>query len=232
MLPEVSTTLDLTDQNLRCAKLLPLCKAINRQNGLYEINLSGNFMTDECMSLLCSSISSIRSLSVLNLSLNHLSVESMKYLADTFTNSDTSILENLAHLDLSYNLLCDGSLPYLGTITRFLKLKQLNLAEVGFTKNIFTHFNNKNVDLYLEHLEILNISYNRLDKNDIAKFISWLSPQNIKELNLSSNKVTDEGTLSAVVDFLQRNGDAPVILKNLYLSRCLITDSEVYNFLW
>lgn len=231
MLAEVSTILDLSDLVLRSTKLLPLCKAINRQNCLHEINLSGNLMTDECMLLLCSSLPSIRSLSILNLSLNHLSEESLKYLADTFTNSDTSILEQLACLDLSYNPLCDNSLPYLAIITRHLKLKTLNLAEVYFTKNIFTCFNNKDVDLYLEHLESLNISFNALDKNQITKFISWLSPQNIQEISLNNNEVTEEGLLSEVVDFLQKNGVATVGLKKLCLSRCHVTDPEVFKFL-
>lgn len=211
--------------------MLPLCKAINRQNNLYEINFAGNLMTDECMLMLCSSLTSISSLSKLNLSLNHFSAESLKYLADTFRNSDAVILEHLAYLDLSYNPLCDDCLPYLAIITRYLKLKVLNLADVCFTKDILTCFNNKNVDLYLEHIESLDISYNDLDIDEITKFVSWLNPSNLKMLNLSNNAVSQEGVLTALVEILQKNGEIKINLKELQLSKCHITDYEVYNLL-
>ncbi|KAF2902906.1 hypothetical protein ILUMI_03283 [Ignelater luminosus] len=127
LLPETSTSLNISEMGLRNRDMVPICKIINRQINLHHIDFSGNTMFNESFQLLCSSLISLDNLAVLNLSLTHLTSNNFEILAETFTQSSKTILKNLISLDLSYNPLGDESLKYLAIITRYLNLQTLGM---------------------------------------------------------------------------------------------------------
>lgn len=231
LLQETSTVLDLSDRSFQSAALLPLCKAVNRQSNLIELNFSGNFMTDECLQLLCASLPSLTNLMTLNLSLNHLTADGLKSLGETFTNSDRPILENLIGLNLSYNPIFDDGFRHLAVISRYLRLRALDLSSVNLSTHIFEKFHNKNVELYLGNVETLNISHNELNKNEIVRFVSWLNPGAIEELDVSNNRVTEGRLLREIMEVLKRRGDERFKLRKVGLAKCSVGDSEVFDLL-
>lgn len=221
--------MDLSDLVLRGVVLSPLCKAINRQENLIELNLCGNVMKDECFQLLCTSLPSLANLSTLNLSLNNLTVESLRNLSNTFTNSNKPILEKLINLNLSYNPFCNESFHYLAIITRYLHLKSLKLVSIDFTEEIFENFHNKNVELHLNSVEIFDLSYNRLNKNGILKFCSWLNAGILEEFNVSHNCVSEQFLLREMLEIFRRKHDGMLFLKKFGLADCLIGDSDIFD---
>lgn len=231
ILRQTSTVLDLADLALRGNALTPLCKAINRQENLVELNLSGNLAKDECFQLLCTTLPSLTNLATLNLSLNNLTAGSLKNLSDTFTNSNRPILEKLINLNLSYNPICDESFRHLALITTYLRLRSLNLASVDFTERIFEDFHNKNVELHLETVEAFDLCHNRLNKSGILKFVSWLNPRALEEFDVSGNRVREQFLLREMLEIFRQKGADTLILKKLGLADCLVGDSESFDLL-
>lgn len=225
-----STSLSLANLGLKSPILAPVCKAINRQNNLHSLDLSGNLMQNDSIHLLCLSLPSLNNLCLLNLSSNTLSYNNLELLADMFTRSSNTILENLINLDLSYNPLRDESFKSLAIITRYLKLQVLTLIDVNFTSNIFNIVSNGNIELCLDYIVNLNISYNSLNKQEISTFMSWLNPQNVQVLNVSDNLNLEAGLTKEVINWLQ-TGNEGLKLQTLNLSRCEVTDLEVYELL-
>lgn len=231
MLRQTTTVLDLSDLVLRGSVLMPLCKALNRQDNLIELNFSGNFMKDDCFQLLCSSLPTLTHLSTLNLNLNHLTANSMKYLSDTFSKCEKPILEHLISLNLSYNPIYDDGFRHLALITKYLRLKELDLSNVHFTEQIFENNHTKNLELYLENVESLKINHNELNKNGILSVISWLNPNVLKEIDVSNNCVTEQGLAREIIESLKRRGDDVLFLKKIGLANCLVDDYEVFDLL-
>ncbi|KAK5642065.1 hypothetical protein RI129_008232 [Pyrocoelia pectoralis] len=227
ILETVSISLDLSNLYLGDKKISPLFKVINRQQNLHSLNLSGNFIHDNCFQLLCASLPTLENLSDLNLSLNQLTCVSLQYLTEVFTQTPTPVLTNVTKLDLSHNPLGNESLHFLSVITRYLKLKTLNLVDVDFTDTIF----NSRVDLNLQFLSNFDISYNQLGNNEIATFLSWLKPRNIELLNVSDCTEVTEGLVKIVTNWMQASGDAKLPLKVLNLSRTCATDCEIFELL-
>lgn len=222
-----ATAIHLKDKNLR-KSIRPLLTALNRShNTLQTLNLSGNFITDDCIDLMCKSFPSLENLKSLDLSLNHLTAEGIKNLSTAFQQNP---LHHLTELNLSHNELGNESLSNLSLITRYLNLETLKLIDVGFTADIFNEqFDNARVELCLDYVKHLDISYNELNKDDVIKFVRCVSPKNLEYLNVGNNKVTEEGFLWELVKLLDSN-NCPC-LKNIDLSRCMISDYELYELL-
>lgn len=231
ILRQTTTVLDISDLMFRGLVLTPLCKAINRQDNLIELNFSGNFMKSDCFQLLCASLPSLVNLVTLNLSLNDLTAESMKFFSEAFTNSEKTILENLVSLNLSYNPFYDDAFCHLAVITRYLRLKELDLTSVNLTAHVLDNFHTRNVEFYLGSVESLKIGYNKLDKTGILKFVSWLNPKSIQQLDVSNNCVTEEGLVREMFDYLKKKGDGDLFFKKIGLANCRVADSDVFALL-
>lgn len=184
---------------------------------------------NDCVQLLCASLPSLDNLACLNLSLNHLFTDSLKQLADMFMQSNKTILENLITLDLSYNSLSDESLKYLAVITRYLKLHNLFLIDVGFTSNIFTNYQNKNIELCFDYVKTLDLSHNQLSKSELLRFVSYIKPELIENLNFSYNNVEEEGLTTGIVQIF--HNIEKLKLKELDLTDCNVNESELYELL-
>uniref|UniRef100_A0A1Y1NAZ6 Tonsoku-like protein n=2 Tax=Photinus pyralis TaxID=7054 RepID=A0A1Y1NAZ6_PHOPY len=229
ILETVSISLSLANLNLGDRKISPLCRVINRQLNLHSLNLSGNFIHDDCFQVLCTSLPTLENLCDLNLSLNQLTCVSLRYLTEVFTQTPTPVLANLTKLDLSHNPLGNESLNFLSVITRHLKLKTLNLADVDFTGGLFA--SEQQADLNLDSVSNFDVGYNRLGNDEIATFLSWLKPQNIESLNLGDCSEIGEGLVKSVVEWMQTRGNTGLPLKVLNLSRTCATDNEIFELL-
>ncbi|XP_017786274.1 PREDICTED: tonsoku-like protein isoform X1 [Nicrophorus vespilloides] len=232
LLDSSSTVLNLKDQHLG-VHLIPLCKAINRQKNLFELNLTGNYMTPKCIDLLCESLSTLDNLTKLNLSLNNLKVESLELLANILEESSQKpILYNLNDLDLSFNPLTNESFKHISTITKHLKLKSLNLCSVEFTKSVFGLFFNKNLRLNLDACESLDLSCNDLDVQSLLRFINWMDPMNLKSLSVGYNSgIKVSGFASGFIEFIKTSDIGLLNVKTLNLNGCRIGDEETIELI-
>ncbi|KAF5303928.1 hypothetical protein FQA39_LY01713 [Lamprigera yunnana] len=210
--------------------VLPLCKVINRQINLTCLILSGNFMRDSCFQVLCTSLSLLENLTELNVSLNQLTFNSVRYLMDVLNHSSEQILPNLIKLNLSHNPLGNKCLNYLATVTRYLKLKTLVLADVDFTNEIFSN-SHTDTNLVLDFVTDFDISFNQLSNKEIVTFLSWLQPKNIEALNISNNMHVSEGLIKDLINWLQVMPVPQLNLRSLYLSRTQATNTEVFELL-
>lgn len=228
-LEETQGTLQLNLSNIHLQKqqIIPIFRSLNRENTLQVIDLSGCMLLNDGVHQLSSSLPSLNQLKSLNLSLNNITSEGIQYIANIFIDQPKTILENLYDLNLSYNLISDDSLRPLTKILSNTKIKKLNLCACNFTEYIFE--NNSDIKLSFEYLEILDLSYNKLNKDSICKFISFLNFKCITSLNFSHNSVTESGIAK---DIIFKFEDCYVNnIKYMNLARCQVNDAEIWDFL-
>ncbi|XP_030749323.1 tonsoku-like protein isoform X2 [Sitophilus oryzae] len=222
LIETLSVNLDLENRGILGTHLSPLLKAINHQKNLTEINLSGNFLNTSCINMLCTSLVTLPNLRVLNLSCTDLQTSHLSLLTNTITNH-TSVFSNLSVLNLSHNLqLSQGCLKDLAAITRVINLKTLDLKEVKL--NGLAAFCDS---ICLKTVERLDVSSNELEVRDVRRILSWTDRSVLKELNLSNNAISQGlGPLFEVLD-----GQKEIVLEKVGLSRCNVTDSELFELL-
>lgn len=226
ILQESTTVVNLSNLFSR-DKIAPLCKAINRQNNLQHLDISGNYMGDESLQLLAQSLASLDNLSHLNLSNNNLGVNGIKHLADAL-DSTPNIVPNLTTLILSHNPLGNMSLKELVRVTEHTKLTRLDLVDIRISANLYNYY--KPPPLKLDHVEHFNISYNFLDTPQLVKIISSLNMKIVTYLNVGSNAIKEEGFVSELVTKMS-DVDQNLPIKHLNLCRVNITDAEVYELI-
>lgn len=224
----MSIELNLNNKCFKSTALLPLCKALNHQTSLFELNLSGNYLDTNCIKKLCISLPTLVNLATLNLSCTGLSAGHLAVIVTVFTSTSSPLLQNLHSLDLSDNFLGDRSLRHLSLITKHLKLTSLNLSNVKFTSNLFFEANNENMELNLRNIQIFDISDNKLERDDITKMLSWIDFTRLRKLNLSKIIRKEGGILENITNFLENGGRQ---LESLNLSRCMVQETELYEFL-
>lgn len=224
----MSIELNLTNKCFKSTALLPLCKALNHQTSLFELNLSGNYLDTNCIKKLCISLPTLVNLATLNLSCTGLSAGHLAEIVTVFTSNSSPMLQNLHTLDLSDNFLGDRSFRHLSLITKHLKLTSLNLSNVKFTSNLFFEAHNENMELNLRNIQMFDISDNKLEKDDITKMLNWIDFTRLRKLNLSRNIRKEGGILENITNFLENNGRQ---LECLNLSRCMVQETELYEFL-
>ncbi|XP_050506966.1 tonsoku-like protein [Diabrotica virgifera virgifera] len=229
ILEEFSVNLNLQNLGLMSNTLSPLCKALNHQTTLLDLNLSGNFLDIHCMVVLCSSLPSLVNLTSLNLKCTGLSSSHLTELVNMFSIASTRILEKLKRLDLSNNYLRNRSCEQLVEILRHLKLEHLNIANVTFSSGIFQDLHNRNMRLNLQNVKYLNISNNQLSSRDLENIISWTVANNLVDLNLSRNTLKNT-TLGHYNEDFDKD-DKFNSLHSLNLSRCKLTDNDLYHIL-
>lgn len=220
MLEELSISLNLNKRGLIGSDLEPLCLALCHQSTLIELDLSGNFLSFECVQLLAKSFPTLNALIVLNLSCTNLQTTHLAILSNCMPLRVTD-------LNLSDNLLNDASIKCLVDICSCLKLKKLNLSNVDFTENVFAFY--ESCELTLKNIEELDISHNSLDTNSILKFISFTDLTILRVLNISHN--VNCSNILKQFSVLYTTNQINCKLKSLNLSRCCVEDTEVYSFL-
>ncbi|XP_072384956.1 tonsoku-like protein [Diabrotica undecimpunctata] len=229
ILEEFSVNLNLQNLGFMSNTLSPLCKALNHQTTLLDLNLSGNFLDVHCMVVLCSSLPSLVNLTSLNLKCTGLSSSHLTEMVNMFSVASNRILEKLKRLDLSHNYLRNKCGEHLVEILRHLKLEHLNLANVAFSSGIFQDLHNRNLKLNLQDVKYLNISDNQLSSREVENIISWTVENNLIDLNLSRNTLKNT-TLGHYSEDFDRDNKFNS-LHSLNLSRCKLTDNDLYHIL-
>lgn len=225
----ISIELNLSNKWFRSLPLAPLCKALNHQTSLFELNLSRNYLDMNCIKKLCLSLPTLTNLATLNLSCTGLNAGHLAELVTVFTSTSTPILPHLQILDLSDNFLRDRSLKHVSLITAHLKLTSLNLSDVRFTSNLFSVSNNENSELNLRDVQMFDISDNSLESIDIMRILRWIDFTKIRSLNVSNNVRKEDCVLHGITEMLEESGGKQ--LENLNLSRCMVQETELYEFL-
>lgn len=226
----MSISLNLNNCGFLGKSLSPLCKALNHQTPLFELDLSGNLIDTNCVKKLCVALPSLINLNSLNLRCTGLTCSHIVDLVNMFTSSPFPILQNLTSLNLSDNYLENKSLYHLSQITKHITLTNLFLSNVKFTRNIFREPCNENISLQLENLHHFDISDNQLDASSINRFLQWTNSCKIKELHIDRNSLDCEGVMGDLVEWLKKNeGGGP--LEHFSLSRCAVQEKELYELL-
>lgn len=228
ILEELSIALNLTNRWSNCRTLEPLCKALNKQSNLLELDLSGNCLSIDCVKYLASSLPSVSNLHKLNLSCTVLRPTHLQVLSNSLQGSD--VIFKVETLDLSCNFLEDQNLTDLSIITKKFKLRELNLSNNLFSKDMFQHSFNQHETLSIEYVENIDLSGNKFSNDAIIKILSWLKRDNIKHINVSKNLVLG-GFLQDLLSIWSTTDNAVLNLKTLGLSHCHIHDGEVFDLL-
>lgn len=153
----------------------------------------------------------------------------MAELVAVFRSAAAPILPNLQNVDLSDNFLRDRSLKHISHLTKHLNLVSLNLSNVNFTDNLFFECSNEDVQLDLKNLRSFDISNNSLETVDIVRFLRWMDFHKVVKLNVSSNVRKEGGLLQGISGLLEERAGRQ--LESLDLSRCMIQETELYEFL-
>nr|CAH7744615.1 unnamed protein product [Callosobruchus chinensis] len=215
-LEEVFTSLNIKDDGMFGESLTPLCKAINHQSSLLELNLSGNSLDIESFKTLCLSLPSLTNLMTLNLRNTGLTLSHLHHMA-FFKTTSNSVLKNLTNLDLSDNPLGNQSLHCLSRITEHLKLTQVSLSNVKLVSPLRV---GAEIELHLSDVAELDISNNCLNECDLVMIFHSLTGSKVTSLNLSNNESDD------VAGALTRSLKTPN-LRSGFFRRCNVTDSQL-----
>ncbi|CAH0548154.1 unnamed protein product [Brassicogethes aeneus] len=217
---EMSDVLNISNKGLRSATVAPLCKAINHQSNLLEINLSGNFLNTDCVKMLCASLGSLENLQKLNLSSTGLQAGHLSMIAQA-----TSAQKRLECFDLSDNPLRNESLFHLRTITQNSQLTHLNVSGIGLKSDI------DDITLNLSSMQDLDVSDNDLSTRDLKCLLGNLDAKVLKSVNMSRLRPNNAKVLQTLTEEVFKL--EPVEnLKVMKLSRCNIDDTELFNILW
>ncbi|XP_076272195.1 tonsoku-like protein [Rhynchophorus ferrugineus] len=216
----LSVNLDLFNRGITGPQLCPLLKAINHQKSLTEINLSGNFLTASCLTMLSNSILTLPNLRSLNLSCTGLHMHDFTVLTNAIVNH-SSVFRNLKSLDLSDNLhLGIGCLKDVASITRAINIETLKLRGIKL-KGIATMSD----QFCLKTLVSLDVSDNDLDSRDIGKLLSFTDGAVLRELNISNN------SLKGIAEVVGQQNSFTTAMETIGLARCSVTDSEIFQLL-
>jgi hypothetical protein len=128
---------------LRTEQLRPIIAAVKFQSDLVELDLSMNKLGggEEAATILCDALRTISNLRILDLSCNMLTAHFARKLEESFA-AEGGALSSLTTMDLSYNLLGDGSSQPLAALCggRLQSLETLNLESSLITSE-FWHGN-------------------------------------------------------------------------------------------
>lgn len=181
-----------------------------------------------CIKNLCICLPTLANLATLDLRGTGLGARHVAELTTIFTPTTNAVMQNLQCLNLSDNILGDRSLKQLSIITKHLKLTNLNLSNVKFTSNLLES-NNDDSKLNLENIQVFDISDNSLESVDIMKILRWMDFGKLRKLNLSKNVRKAGGILRCINELLE--GTEGHKLENLNISRCMVQETELYEFL-
>ncbi|CAH2006651.1 unnamed protein product [Acanthoscelides obtectus] len=219
-LEEVFTSLSLQDNGMFGESLTPLCKAINHQSSLLELNLSGNSLDIETFQTLCLTLPTLTNLMTLNLRNTGLTLSHLHHMAFLETSCQ-SVLKNLTNLDLSDNPLGNQSLHCLSRLTERFTLTHISLSNVKLVSPLRL---GGETALHLSEVVELDISNNCLNESDLAAIFQRLTGTKVTSLNLSNNDSKD------VVGALTRLLEMPSLRVGIF-SRCNVNDRQLDELL-
>ena len=153
-----------------------------------ELNLSSNYLNEDCGEFLSKILSHLKGLKTLNLSNTDLK-SSASTLFITLKKLYRNKKSNLENLYLNKCALDDTSLYELGELLRskYCKLKKLHLSAVNKAIT-FSLLEKIKDNRSLEELNITRSNYDNTDINDIKRFMNCA---NIKHLYISKNKINN-----------------------------------------
>jgi Ran GTPase-activating protein (RanGAP) involved in mRNA processing and transport len=185
---------------------------------LESLSLNNNNMLSKGVKYLYHSLKCSSNLSSLSLNYNNIDSQGCDYLVSIIRSH-----ESLKELFLESNNLCDeGGIKLFKTLKEFSKLQQLSIAYNSLTGNTAS-----SIGEYLfgnESLISLNLSNNDFSENFVEISYSLSENSQLKELNLDSSKLSNEG-LEKLCSKLKENQT----LNRLYLNSNEITDENIIN---
>ncbi|XP_066250024.1 tonsoku-like protein [Euwallacea similis] len=215
----LSVSLDLSSRGFLFDDINPLLKSVINQKSLTEINLSGNFLNPQSITLLGSAMGTLPNLEVLNLSCTGLQRNHLEILANSIVAHGSS-LERLWHLDISDNInLKNSFLRDLNIIAKHLNLKRLCMRNVGLFEPLY-------FKVSLKTVEEFDVSYNQLTNAGIKNTMQWLDGGVLRYLNVSRNKT--ERALRQILDIF---GSDHMTMQKIYLEECGVCDSDLFELL-
>ncbi|CAG9860437.1 unnamed protein product [Phyllotreta striolata] len=216
-LEEMSVNLSVRNEGYLSSDLAPLCRIIGYQPNLIHLDLSGNFLTANCVAVLCTALPLLANLQSLNLSCTTLAAKHMAEMAKMFSNCNSGAipLRNLRSLDLSANNLNNQSMRHLADITSRLKLDSLNLSNDDLSEGAF------DFEWRLESVRELDVSFNRLVTRDVDRLISGLDKRILKRLDVSRN----------LFESFESSFEDAEALEYFGLVQCGLRDGDVHKLL-
>lgn len=163
-------------------------------DNLYSLNLTEAGLTNDTLK----SLSHFTQLRTLNLNDNRFNDEGLE---------DFKNFVNLQNLFLVYNKITKDAFPYLSAlknletlnldstylenegiqslVSHIPQLKELNVRSCGFNESVLDDF------LKMPNLKVLNISFNRINKKDLERFMEKAKEKEITVINESEGELED-----------------------------------------
>ena len=218
----------------------------NKNGYIESLNLCGNSIKDEGFILLCNALYENKNLQNLNISNNNIRIQGLTQGLNLISTC------KLISLNISQNQLLDSGIKVLSnSLQYFPNLQELNVSNCGFEfkgfeylLNAFSSYKNlsslnvsgndiKHEDFeilkpLLETMMIKNLNLANCSLGNNATYIlgdSISNNENLKKLNISSNKISDKGFRSFISLFAHNSN-----IESFDCSQNLITDLSATNF--
>ena len=164
-----------------------ISEIVRTNKTLQKLDLSNNKLSDDGTITISDGLKNNTTLLELNISHNNITNKAIKNITE-FIQVNTT----LKKLDLSYNILSDDGATLISSC-----LKCNNLLELNISHNNITNKAIKNITEFIQvntTLKKLDLSYNILSDDGATLISSCLKCNNLLELNISHNGITDKGT--------------------------------------
>lgn len=213
-----SIHMNLSNQNLRGASVIPIFKALQHQSCLSHLDISNNFLSDLGLKCLSQTLVTLKQFNALNLSGNMITDKGVEYLCNAFVKS--SIPTEFNELNLNYNPIRSSSLKSISTICQHKSLSMLSMKCCELT----------DVDtlVSLPHLKTLDVSYNNLSGDSFKMLFTKLNPAIVENIYLERCS-TAMNLGESVVGFI--NSGNNTVLKEINLSGLSFSENEILDIL-
>ncbi|RZF33980.1 hypothetical protein LSTR_LSTR006896 [Laodelphax striatellus] len=212
---QITKCLDLRDFSLFTEEFLPVFKSLTHHDSLQYVRLSKNCLGDSGLQALMRTLMHMSQLKELDLSCCNITQYGLEHLCQFI--SQNNLFETLGVIDMSFNRLGDDCLKHLcALVNKLPHLHTLRLRSVSLTSF------KAQQDFYLDQIEVLDLSYNKIGREGVQEVLSKLNPEKMISLEL----VHVGGSVAReVAIFLGQC--VPHNLAHLDLSYCDIDDMEM-----
>lgn len=173
---QATGTLDMADCIVVFNVLSVVLNVACRYQNLQVLCLSGVALEDSGMKIISEHLSNLQQLIKLDVSCNNISSVGLSYIS-----CDNRCLISLELLNINHNPITNAGLAHLRLITQHsTSLRSLFLCDIDIDHDCYNHAS----ELYLDNIEDLDVSFNKLGRTGVSGFFIRLDPSRLKYLNV------------------------------------------------
>ncbi|XP_023211235.1 tonsoku-like protein [Centruroides sculpturatus] len=220
---EISGELSIENINFNIKLAKPLFSALQYQENIKVLNISGCFLNDEAITLLASSLVTLRHLIVLSLRCCGLMRTGIQNISKVcfIESAETKPLQNLEKLDIAYNAIGPDFVP----ITSFFKYCSLSILDISGCNVERCIFQDRNfLQEMKNNLQELYLANNKLGISGLRELFTNFYVGELRKLDLFSTIKSRERNIGELFkEFLPQMTN----LLHLNLSDCSLQNEDM-----